>query len=683
MKDGFWWVVATLLVTVTSLDDKATAGPPLPCDGLDDCKRKCAKRDGASCLRQAVFEGEDLPLLKRACDLRHAPGCVALGRRLEKGGDADRHTKAVALYEDACKAKEQDGCLRLGELLELGVGKVTKDPERATSLFRTGCEAGHEPSCVAQAMALAKGTGGVADPAEARRRLERACVDGSATACARYGGLLRYGTIWGWAKDIAKARVLREQGCKLGHAETCKELALDALVATDKALRALGCQPGAAYRCEKAPQDPSIAENVALAARFNGLLCQASSDPRPCAAAGAETKDPEAKSKWHALGCELGDPLACHQGGALLERADAEAVGRAHALYARACALGSAHDCVLQAQMVLAGRGAPADPKAGMAQLNKLCRAKAYGACEAIADALERGVGGKPDLRGAAAMYAKLCPNPKAEHEAETDDDGFYWESPACEGRLMHEGLRAAATLARACDKGDAPSCLQAGRKASWFYYRFPDQVGSSSHDNPGLAFERGCQLGLGEACAAEASWWTEPNRRSSAPEGKVRAAMTRGCDLEYASACTTLAEWLLKGEHGAADVGRGRAMLEGGCQQGLDADCNALVRWLVEGPDPALREPRRGLELAAEACTRMKGPQTCNWVKRTPAILALVAQEEACAGGDGAACFARAKEASKLKRPERLLFLQRACEAGNAEGCEALAAERAKDAPK
>ncbi len=657
MKGTSWVAAALVAVGVVLGGGVAAAGPKLPCDGVEDCKRKCGKRDGASCERLAVFdatEEEYLAALERACSGKHAPACVTLGRRIERGHEADRFTRAASLFEKACKAGEQAGCVRLGRLLELGVGGVAKDPERAAKLFRAGCDAGHEASCVALAWAVAKGTGGAADPAEARKRLEQACEAGNAAACGEYGEALKIGRgNWGWAKDVTKAQALRERGCELGHAETCEKLALDAAVAKDE------------------PRE----------ARFRGLLCQAGLNPGHCLRAGAKTpkEDVQGKLRWYALGCELGEPSCCSQGAFLLRHGGKEAVEdagpRARGLTERACVLGSTYACVELAEDLIDGRGGPADPKAGMAQLGKLCKAKQGEACERLAGALERGAGGKPDLRGAAAMYVKLCPNLDA-------DDG-YGMSPACEGRFRHEGLKAAAALAGKCDKGDAQSCFEAGRLANRFYQRFPEQLGASWRDNPGLAYERACQLGLGEACVWVADWWSGPERGEAADGGKARAAMARGCDLGHLDACRYLAGWLLDGKHGPPDVARGRAMLEEGCQQGRDADCGALVRWLVEGKDPALREGRRGLEIAAEACARTKGAQSCGWSKRAPEVTALLDQEEACAAGDGAACLGRAKKTKPYQKADRLRLLQLACDAGNAEGCEALAAERAKEAGK
>jgi TPR repeat protein len=92
-----------------------------------------------------------VPLIKLACDLKHAGSCAALGFQYDQDGSLPRDFKRAATYYGlACDLREPESCRRLARLHEKGRG-VRNDPaevERLMARFVEGRRARAESNYV-------------------------------------------------------------------------------------------------------------------------------------------------------------------------------------------------------------------------------------------------------------------------------------------------------------------------------------------------------------------------------------------------------------------------------------------------------------------------------------------------------------------------------------------------------
>lgn len=126
--------------------------------------------------------GVALRQYEQACGGNVARACYRQGQLFETGPVAWRDpVQADALYRQACKGDEPRACYDLARKLDSsGAGPV---PDSVAQLYERGCAGKHMPSCTALAKLHLGGRINGADPAEARRLLDRACKGGDADAC--------------------------------------------------------------------------------------------------------------------------------------------------------------------------------------------------------------------------------------------------------------------------------------------------------------------------------------------------------------------------------------------------------------------------------------------------------------------------------------------------------------------
>lgn len=150
--------------------------------------------------------------------------------------------------------------------------------------FEKACDKGDAAACVKLGDMLAKGLGGPMDKKAADKVLAGACDAGDAAACA-FGGDVAY------ARDDADSRRMLLAACRLGHLESCVDVAWmlrhgeggDADAAEADALLLGACEAGEADGC--------FFLGLERAARGEG---------------GA--------AELFAKACSLGDPVACGRG---------------------------------------------------------------------------------------------------------------------------------------------------------------------------------------------------------------------------------------------------------------------------------------------------------------------------------------------------------------------------------
>lgn len=320
----------------------------------------CRARDGAACRGlQDLFDGDDTTpsnltevydAFTAACDARTWEGCIGLALMHAEGlGVPTTLARAAAILRRACDGGSPRGCHLFAILLEDGLG-VEADLRRAMDLQEAACRQGHQPACVAHGVQLLVDEGSEAMAAIALDAFKGACKAGEPQGCLAHALVLLYGI--GVDEQRFAALELLTRSCLGGHGGACFYLGQ--------------AQPNGPYR-PNAPLDGDAA-----------LV----------------------------RGCELRDPESCllaafnlHQVEALVGLQGSERkpprlgpeVGRARALYERACMLRLGAACLAAATMFEHGQPPPRDAKRALAYQQLACR---YGAGEGGCDA-----GRRPSLR--------------------------------------------------------------------------------------------------------------------------------------------------------------------------------------------------------------------------------------------------------------------------------------------
>lgn len=141
----------------------------------------------------AEFFGKAALLDDKACDRGDASACLDAGvlydhsfAALPQGSDPG---KALAFYRKACALKSAKGCFAVGESYFVGWGKDEKTSKRAADkaeAYRKACELGHAPGCRRLAEMYGSGTGVAKDKAKAAGLRVKACVlDPDSSDCAK------------------------------------------------------------------------------------------------------------------------------------------------------------------------------------------------------------------------------------------------------------------------------------------------------------------------------------------------------------------------------------------------------------------------------------------------------------------------------------------------------------------
>lgn len=185
----------------------------------------CAKGHQLSCVKQAYYYLEAIgttanqekafALYDTACSKREAKGCHAVGLMYAEGRYVSRDTnKAIEHLRMACGLEEGNSCAAAAYLartqnppdfqssLELSrqgcamnnldacaqeayiyTQSPRQDYAQAVSLFKTNCAKNHAKSCYNYAAMLHHGQGIEANPAEAYKVMEYACLLGDEQAC--------------------------------------------------------------------------------------------------------------------------------------------------------------------------------------------------------------------------------------------------------------------------------------------------------------------------------------------------------------------------------------------------------------------------------------------------------------------------------------------------------------------
>lgn len=187
-------------------------------------KRKpgnCQGGDGAACTALAKAHGDDVVLLRQACDLGDGDGCYRLGLAL--GNTAE----GAAAYEQACDAGQPLACTNLGWMLQYGKG-TRLDLEAAVRLYKRGCNGSacsgrNDLGCLNLGRLYRDGVGVEADEARAMDLFKLVCDYGSEAAgraCFNVGGLYED------RGDNKSAVAFYQRACEKKDAEACERLGI-------------------------------------------------------------------------------------------------------------------------------------------------------------------------------------------------------------------------------------------------------------------------------------------------------------------------------------------------------------------------------------------------------------------------------------------------------------------------
>ncbi len=235
---------------------------------LADVKRfkrkpgRCEDGDGAACTALAKAHGDDVVLLRQACDLGDAEGCFMLGLALGNGKEG------AAAYEQACDFGNPLGCTNLGWIYQYGKD-VAVDLEAAARLYTRGCDGTRCSGrnllgCVNLGRMYRDGIGVKQDAQRAIVLFKDVCERGdphdaenAARACSAAGTTSIYGK--GVEPDVAAALLLLEKGCDGGDTMGCFNLGVLYELGNEvprDVPRALGyykrsCDRGDAEACER------------------------------------------------------------------------------------------------------------------------------------------------------------------------------------------------------------------------------------------------------------------------------------------------------------------------------------------------------------------------------------------------------------------------------------------------
>lgn len=184
--------------------------------------------------------------------------------RAARADGAAPPTIDAAAAERGCADGSILDCTRLGLALSQGTHGVSADPARARRLLERACELGqgHVPACTALALLLRDGHGPEhsSDEQRALGILERACRQDEPSACASLGLIFTEGLGVPYKPPVQRmGATFYRKGCDLGHARACWHYGLllqsgFAVTKDPAAARAYftkGCKAGYQIACDE------------------------------------------------------------------------------------------------------------------------------------------------------------------------------------------------------------------------------------------------------------------------------------------------------------------------------------------------------------------------------------------------------------------------------------------------
>lgn len=606
---------------------------------LDQYARACDLGDGRACqLRgNAATNANDYKLaldyFQRGCTANDGIACAQQAWYVEKGfvgapdpkGARVLYDKGMRLIEGTCPGNGLM-CHVRGYLYERGIG-VVADPQKAQASYRLACAESYGEACGALAFWLDKNGGSAA---EVTTTYEKACELEVAGACSRAASRISNAD-----PSSAKPLQLAERGCRLDTKE-CGMLA---------ELHRLG---------RGTQRDQDKATEIYRAA------CEAG-DQGWCASYGKRlhegvgTKPDTARArKILDEACNANDSDACASLAVYLSN-DKTADARAFTLAARACTLGAAHGCYLQAWMIEKNRSGGSEDAAGALPLyEKACGAGSEDACNAGGD-----IAKKTDAAKARTLYEKGC-----EDETPSGDACVSLAQGLLEAKDQKGAIRAAA---RGCAHGKQNAC---------------DWLPNATTEAEGIAIataqlDAACKSGNDATCYALAMVTT----RTGTADDKKRgfALFSASCTRKHVPSCEALAQGFYYGIGVAEDKPRAEQLYRSLCDGDAGNACLELARFAfaAKNANDTMRFSERACTLnVADGCSMLGFMYyTAQLGVRWDIAQAAVYFTKACDGGSGIGCANQAELVrfginGPVDAKKAFALYTKACEAGQQSGC-------------
>ncbi|MBQ9274834.1 MAG: sel1 repeat family protein [Succinivibrio sp.] len=392
------------------------------------------------------------------------------------------------------------------------------------------------------------------------------------------------------------------------------------------------------------------------AAAFFKQSCEAG-DPKGCSGIGiVSLEDPqygEGQSAvyWLDRGCELGDTGACYmladmyRQGVKVKTAEDKArdyTQKTIRSARRQCTLGEGHACELLGDLYTKSPYLRRDENKARGFYNQACLNLNSRGCAVLAtqyDPEYDDIKDETSLNKAITYYSERC---KLGFPHACISLSLVYSDPAL-NRVEPDHIRALQSMTMACDLGEAMGCLALGTMYSQGYETTKDARKALEN------YLRSCELGEGLACGRVGFYYLNG---IGVDQDEILGLdfMQTGCNLDDSYACLVLGNHLLKrrGESALPEV---ISFFERGCLNDDGQSCTALGDLYAQnGGTRQLREAER-------------------------------LYESACDLEDGYGCLKllRLRQAHSLRhinQNETIEFYQRACDFGNAEGCELLRAQ-------
>jgi serine/threonine-protein kinase len=225
------------------------------------------------------------------------------------------------------------------------------------------------------------------------------------------------------------------------------------------------------------------------------------------------------------------------------------------------------------------------------AECEAACAANLPGTCQALAQALEKGVGATKDLPRAASIYQKACDGGSP---AACNSLGALY---ALGDGVSKDAAKAVALYTRGCNEGSATSCVNLG--AMHF-----EGNGVPKNESLGARFFlRGCEAGEPMGCFNVSVAYGEGR---GVPMDPVQSFMFAGraCTMGAPAGCARTARASIAGEGVTKDVKAGLAQLDTLCTRHESVGCESLARLYTSGAGSDVpTDPLRVREYAKKAC--------------------------------------------------------------------------------
>ncbi|HTJ44649.1 MAG TPA: tetratricopeptide repeat protein [Kofleriaceae bacterium] len=618
--------------------------------------------------------------------------------QLEGKAKGSSAAKGAALLDQACSQKLAAACTVLGFVYLNGRG-VPADPKRSLDAYKQGCELGDDDGCIGAADVHSRGLLGQVDHASAIPYLDKACTHGSGRACVllaeKYEGALgtsknddkaarlyeqaydalqsqcpgdstacfQLGNLYtngkGTRVDEKKAFDAYSSGCDGGSGDACYELARAYFngngVAQDQpqAIAVLGraCkQYDNALACHDAVVTAEDMKDVMTPDDMFALATRACElDARQCEVLGhlygtgtAVKEDQDTAAHWYLTSCNAGSALSCNAMGYRTANGSGTVKDGATAVqfWDRACQGDHADGCVQAGKSYDAGEIVPADHSRAFEYFRLGCVRGGGEACAWAGDLLAAGTDGtghkKPDQ--ALGYYDESC---KDGWVTACSVAGDYYR----DGAGTHvDPRKAIERYTRGCEgvEGDlAPSACESLGRLKYLGQGTPKDVGDAL-----VAFARACRYGRGSTCYYLDGLAKEGQYGDDAKQ-LVTSTLEDACSAQepVEDACVALSGILENGYSIAKNVRRSFQLIDDSCKRGAEAACLAVASAYARGAG-VVTNSAKAKDMYSALCDK--------------GVSSACVQLGSILGDEG-------------KNEQAVTLYQRACDDGDAQGCNAV----------